>query len=1211
MSVEELAAMSEYKYKVGGSLDSHDLTYVVRRADSDLYNALKAGEFCYVLNSRQMGKSSLLVRAMKKLQSEGTACACIALTLLGSDSLDAEKWYAGIASELLDGLNLSGEVDFKAWWGERDFLPPVQRLRQLFEEVVFANIPPYFPLHSQAEAGDEGGNLVIFIDDLENCLKIPLKDDFFAFLRACYNKRAENAAYNRLTFCLLGVATPADLIADRERTPFNIGRAIELTCFTLEEAKAPLTPGLAQKAENPEMVLEEVLKWTGGQPFLTQKLCEIISTSPSPPHRPHKGRGGESQTVSVLEIEASAEVEAEWVAELVRRHMIDDWESHDAPEHLRTIRERLLRNEQLAGRLLGVCQLILKSPQPLLSQGERDSQPLFITEGRDCQPPFTNAETAGVPADGSPEQTELRLSGLAVKKDGYLQIYNPIYAAVFTLDWVGRELANLRPYREAIAAWLASNRQDKSRLLRGQALEEALAWGAGKNLSAEDEAFLSASQQEAELQVQKELLAERQVKQLLAEAKQQGEQLLKQAHKVAKEGTKLERAGLMALREFESGSGQIKALLTAMQAGQALLELQLEGSPLLEYPATSPLLALQVILNDIRERNQFTGHQGPVESVCFSPDGRKLATGSHDGTVRLWDLLGNPITLKGHKDWVTSVCFSPNGKFLATGSYDGTVRLWDLSGNPLAIREHPEPITSLCFCRDGRFLAIGFDDGTARLWNMSGKQITVKGHQDTLWSVCISPNRRFLATGSADRTVRLWDLSGNLIIELKGHQDEVWSVCFSPDSQLVASASSDRTVRVWDLSGNPMAEFKGHQGPVWSVCFSPDGRFLATGSRDRTAQLWKLPPLNKGGQGGSASGNQMTAILTGHQDAVTSVCFSPDGRFLATGSLDRTARLWDLSAKQIVLRGHRGPVESVCFSPDSQSVATASDDRTVRLWDLSGKQIGAFRAHQGPVESVCFSPDGRFLATGSDDRTAKLWELSGKQIVEFTGHEDWVKSVCFSGDGRFLATGSHDCTARLWDLSGKPIAEFTGHEDWVKSVSISPDGRLLATVSDDGTLRLWELSGSPIAVFQGHQGPVKSVCFSPDSQFVATGSDDRTAKLWSLSGSEITLKGHQGAVKSVCISADGRFLATGSADRTARLWDLSGNLIAEFRGHQGPVETVCFSPDGRFVATGSPDGTARLWGAQTLEELLKRGCEWLGDYFAGHPEVREKLRVCG
>ncbi len=590
--------MSAYKYKIGGSLDYNDPTYVVRRADSDLCEGLKAGEFCYVLNSRQMGKSSLRVRTMNKLQAQkGIACTSIDITGIGSQFVTPESWYGGIAFSLLGGFALLGRMNiqaFNAWWREREVLPPVQRLNLFIEDVLLSSL---------------SHNLIIFIDEIDSIIKIDFKDDFFAFIRACYNKRADNPAYNRLTFCLLGVATPADLIADKERTPFNIGRAIELTGFTLEEARHSLTPGLAEKTDNAERLLKKVLQWTGGQPFLTQKLCQLV-------------------------VEKAKNRKAN-IDKLAPTHIISNWESQDEPEHLRTIRDRLLRNEQRAGSLLGLYQQILQ-----------------------------HGKIAG---DGSPEQTELRLSGLVVQKDGHLQVYNRIYQEVFNLDWVERELAKLRPYSEAINAWLASQRQDRSRLLEGQALREALAWRAGKHLSLEDYDFLEASQQ-------KELQAERQAKQILESANLEAERLMREA----KQATKIERAGVKALREFEAQGGQqIKALLAAMEAGQALQALVRNKSELQEYPATNPLFSLQQILDKIRERNQITGHQSGVWSVCISPDGRTLATGSIDGTARLWDLSGNQIAeFTGHQGRVTSVCISPDGRTLATGSSDGTARLW-------------------------------------------------------------------------------------------------------------------------------------------------------------------------------------------------------------------------------------------------------------------------------------------------------------------------------------------------------------------------------------------------------------------------------------------------------------------------------------------------------------------------------------------------------
>jgi len=410
-------------YKIGGSLEYRHPTYVVRQADCDLYEGLKRGEFCYVLNSRQMGKSSLRVRAMKQLQAEGTQCASIDLTRIGSHPTAAE-WYGGIAFELLRGFNLSRKLDLNAWWQDRNFLPPVQRLGELIETVLF-------PAFSEP--------IIIFIDEIDSILKIEFRDDFFAFIRSCYNRRVDCPDYQRLTFCLLGVATPSDLIGDAQRTPFNIGRAIELTGFTLVEARSPLVEGLAEQVDNAEAVLVDILDWTAGQPFLTQKLCQIVAER------------SEGRTPDI--------------EQLVRSYIVEDWEDQDEPEHLRTIRDRILKDEQHTIGLLGLYLQIL--------------------------------EQGAIPVTDSPEQRQLQLAGLVVKGSKALRIRNRIYQSVFDRHWIEQTLIHLRPYADALTAWIASDGQDNSLLLGGQMLQQAQTWAEGKILSAQDYQFLAASQRQA------------------------------------------------------------------------------------------------------------------------------------------------------------------------------------------------------------------------------------------------------------------------------------------------------------------------------------------------------------------------------------------------------------------------------------------------------------------------------------------------------------------------------------------------------------------------------------------------------------------------------------------------------------------------------------------------------------------------------------------
>ncbi len=585
-------------------------------------------------------------------------------------------------------------------------------------------------------------------------------------------------------------------------------------------------------------------------------------------------------------------------------------------------------------------------------------------------------------------------------------------------------------------------------------------------------------------------------------------------------------------------------------------------------------------------------------SVAISHSGQYWAAGSRRGEARVWREEGKLLHLawQAHTDTVRALAFSPDGCTLATGSWDGSIKLWDIeSGTLLWTSWFTDNIECLTFAPDGRTLASGGDDATVQLWDAhtGAHYQTLSGQSGPVFALAWSPDGRLLASGGVDRDIQLWELSCTQsepsVRRLSGHTNWVLGLAFAPDGTRLASGSWDATVRLWDVESLSLRQtLTGHTDRVRAVSWSPDGRLLASCGFDRTIWLW------------DSDRSSYRTRLHEHTAGVYDIAFTPDSRSLLSGSEDGTLRLWDVERGQCIhiLQGYAVSLYDVAWSPDGTQLVSAGSDTLVTIWEVQGlTPPRLLPGHRSLVSGVAWSPDGRWLASSGLDNAVRLWDVTTGEARQSLQDPDHIHAlfydVAWSRDGKFLASASYQQGIHVWEVT-TGTRRWVSHEQQtrIRRVVWSPDGTRLASGGDDGSVFLWKTSdGRMSASLQGHRGMVMSVTWSPNGTRLASGGGSQGSGeifVWDAQSGErlSTLSELSGVTYALAWDPGGAVLVSGGSDGMMCWWNVpSGERMRMREAHQGAVQSLKVSPDGQKLASCGDDGAIKLWDMHSGEHL--------------------------
>ncbi len=1122
-------------YFTGGTLPLHATSYVVREADAELVARLLRGEFCYVLNTRQMGKSSLMVRTAQELRNASTVFCVLDLTAVGQD-LTLDQWYCGMLRRMAIPLGLLSQVS--AFWRDHKELGPLQRWMEALQEVML-------PALAARERAGEPSRLVVFIDEIDAVKSLSFStDEFFGGIRACYNRRAEDPLYERLTFCLLGVASPADLISDVRLSPFNIGSRILLADFTAQEA-APLAHGLPSLAgPGAAALLERVLYWTGGHPYMTQRLCLTLA------QEAEQAAGG--KPLSRVDVDTLC----------AKLFLIKSARNTDP--NLAFVRSRLLRSDCDLAALLEMYRRIRAGQK--VKDDETD--PLCVT---------------------------LRLSGVVREKQGYLAVRNRIYDHVFDPAWVTAHMPDAELRRQKAAYRLGILRTASVSLaviLIMTILAVTAKVEAGKAVTATGEArrnLLLVTAKEAQVQslntaltgaLARQEITNGQLKSALADAKQQGGRARKQTTLAQKETGRANAATVRATTATGVAQAQTRLAVRRQSdlnadAGARLIQ---DGDAVAALPSLTRALKLDRSVGDTARENlrrvQIAGvlartprldhiwfAKEAVASAAFSPDASLIATEAAGGEVQVIDAKTGTLCWSArHGSQGQKVAFSPDGRCLATTWLDGTAQVADARTGrlltPVGQLALKRPTVGACvphWSPDSHHLAIYAGDQVV-VWDLlSGKtQFTFRIAGITVEDAAFSPDGRHLALAIWRWRSLVLDADTGTICSTIDRCWNAHSIEFTPDGKSLLTDGTDALTQynragLFDVqTGQPIRIFSPEMPATCRL--SPDGKQALIIHRSRQIQgkqegVRACVYSTRTGEALSPS----IALSAETRDAQ----FSPDGSRLLFACIDGSVSIRDATSGALSSPTvhHAGEVVAASFDSSGLRLLTAGVDQTTRLWSFRPKAlpVSIYRDDVGLSTTPLLEASRTLLFSNLRQEAVLVDSVRGVPLLRVP-----ASAARPSEDERTLGIVSHDAFRVYNTRTGKPLTPSYPLPANALQTELCPDGRHYWVLTAERALQSFVTATGVAVGPPAYTGKVMSCVSSHDGNLLIE-LGLRDLQEWDPATARPlgALMVHAVDLSRIWFLPERHLLITRTNDKETFLWDLrSGRLRAQINLHR-------------------------------------------------------------